>query len=374
MFLLSGYIGDYIYLTIHTRGGRLKVLVQTYDTAFQNVAGGVHNRIVRTVDAIRKTGCIVDYFDQFHTVADQYDILHVFKLDVSNLGLMQYARSRGMKIVLSAIQGLDNGRNIDVYWALRKLPIMTTYKLLFRMCELADVIVTETKNEAEFISKHYHVNANKIIVIPNGADMIGTNSRAIFDSLGKDCQYVLEVARFDKNKNQISVIKALKDTDIEVVFAGGPDFADHGYYEECLKLAKDSPNIHFLGWLDSQSELLKSAYGNAKVLIAPSFYETFGLSIIEGAMAGAVPVISNTLPILGYAALQNCLTCDPNKPEDIRLKIEAAMDSDNSDEFRERIQREFSWNSVAQQHLDLYRGLLDGTDKKNKVIIPNHRS
>lgn len=352
----------------------MKVLVQTYDTAFQNVAGGVHNRIVRTVEAVRKTGCTVDYFDKFHTSVDQYDILHVFKLDVSNLGLMQYAKSRGMKIVLSAVQGLDNGRNIDVYWALRKLPIMTTYKLLFRMCELADMIVVETKKETEFISKHYHVATNKIVVIPNGADMIGTNSRAIFDSLGKDCQYVLEVARFDKNKNQINVIKALKDTDIEVVFAGGPDFADHGYYEECLELAKGSPNIHFLGWLDSQSELLKSAYGNAKVLIAPSFYETFGLSIIEGAMAGAVPVISRTLPILDYDALQNCLTCDPNSPEDIRTKVETALHTNSSGEFRDRIQREFSWNSVAQQHLDLYRGLLDDINKKNKVVIPNHHS
>lgn len=352
----------------------MKVLVQTYDTAFQNAAGGVHNRIVRTVDAVRKTGCIVDYFDKFHTVANEYDILHVFKLDISNLGLMQYAKSQGMKIVLSAVQGLDNTRNIDIYWALRKLPIMTTYKILFRMCELADMIIVETKKEAEFISKHYHVGDNKIVGIPNGADMIGTNSRVIFDRLGKDCQYVLEVARFDKNKNQINVIKALKDTDIDVVFAGGPDFADHGYYQDCLELAKDSPNIHFLGWLDSQSELLQSAYGNAKVVITPSFYETFGLSIIEGAMAGAVPVISKTLPILDYDALQNCLTCDPNSPEDIRMKVETAMHTENTKEFRECIQREFSWDSVAQQHLDLYRGLLDGTYKKNKVIIPNHRS
>lgn len=351
----------------------MKVLVQTYDTAFQNVAGGVHNRIVRTVEAVRKTGCIVDYFDKFHTVANQYDILHVFKLDIGNLGLMQYAKSKGMKIVLSAVQGLDNGRNIDVYWALRKLPIMTTYKLLFRMCELADVIITETKKEAEFISKHYHVDDNKIVVIPNGADMIGSNSRAVFDSLGKDCQYVLEVARFDKNKNQINVIRALKDTDIDVVFAGGPNYADHGYYEDCLELAKDSPNIHFLGWLDSQSELLQSAYGNAKVLIAPSFYETFGLSIIEGAMAGAVPVISKTLPILDYAAFQNCLTFDPSTPDDIRLKVETAMHTEPTLEFRENIQREFSWDSVAKQHFELYRSLLYGSDKKSKVVIPNHK-
>lgn len=335
----------------------MKVLVQTYDTAFQNTAGGVHNRIVRTAEAVRKTGCTVDYFDKFNTIADEYDILHVFMLDISNLGLMKYAKSKGMKVVLSAVVGLDKAASIDFYWTIRKIPVMTTYKLLFQMCELADAIIAETKKEADFITKHYHVTSEKILVIPNGADTPETNSQMIFDVIGKRCQYALEVARFDKNKNQINVIRGLKGTNTEVVFAGGPDFSDNGYYEECLEIAKDSPNIHFLGWLDTESELLKSAYVNAKVLIAPSFHETFGLSIVEGAMAGAVPVISNTLPILDYDVFHDCLTIDPNNPEDIRRQLEKAMLIENTPAFRAKIQEAFSWANIAEQHLKLYRGL-----------------
>ena len=343
------------------RDGKLKVLVQTYDTAFQNTAGGVHNRIVRTVNAVRKIGCTVDYFNKFDTNVDEYDILHVFMLDISNLGLMKYAKSKGKKVVLSAVVGLEKGANIDFYWRIRKIPVMTTYKLLFQMCELADVIIAETKKEADFIAKYYHVRTEKILVIPNGADTPETNSQMIFDAIGKGCQYVLEVARFDKNKNQINVIRGLKGTNIEVVFAGGPDFSDNGYYEKCLELGKDAPNIHFLGWLDTNSELLESAYVNAKVLIAPSFHETFGLSIVEGAMAGAVPVISRTLPILDYDVFRNCLVVDPNNPEDIRHQIEKAMLIENTPEFREKIQETFSWTNIAEQHLKLYRSLINET-------------
>ncbi len=335
----------------------MKVLIQTYDTAFQNVAGGVHNRIVRTVEAMRKTGCTVDYFDKFNTAVDKYDILHVFMLDISNLGLMKYAKSKGVKIVLSAVVGLDKAANIDFYWKIRKIPVMTTYKLLFQMCELADTIIAETKIEADFIAKHYHVVPKKILVIPNGADTPETNSQLIFDAIGKRCPYVLEVARFDKNKNQINVIRGLKGTNIEVVFVGGPDFSDNGYYEKCLNLAKESPNIHFLGWLDTDSELLKSAYVNSKVLVAPSFHETFGLSIIEGVMAGAVPVISETLPILNYNVFQDCLTINPNNPKNIRQQIEKAMSIENTPAFRAKIQETFSWAKIAEQHIKLYRSL-----------------
>lgn len=346
-------------------GGRLKVLIQTYDSAFQNTAGGVRNRIVRTVDEVRNMGCEVDYFNKFNTRVDMYDILHVFMLNVENLGLIKYAKCRGIKVVLSAIVGLDKAKNIDFYWKIRKIPIMTTYKLLFQMCELSDVIIAETKKEADFIIKHYHVKKEKILIIPSGADTPETDSNIIFDIIGKRCPYVLEVARFDKNKNQINVIKGLKGTGIEVVFAGGPDFADNGYYEECQRLAKGSSNIHFLGWLDTRSELLKSAYVNAKVLIAPSFYETFGISIVEGAMAGAVPVISKTLPILDYDDFHNCLTVNPADPKNIRRQVEKAILCKSTDSFREKIRADFSWNNVAKKHIKLYRSLTNDYYQKN---------
>ena len=34
----------------------MKVLIHTYETAFQNKAGGVHNRIVRLVSELKKQG------------------------------------------------------------------------------------------------------------------------------------------------------------------------------------------------------------------------------------------------------------------------------------------------------------------------------
>lgn len=331
-----------------------RILINTYDTAFQNMAGGVHNRIERTVNAIRNANVSVDYFDKFNTVIDNYDVLHSFMLNVESYGLIKLAKSKGKKVVISSIVTLSGELQLSFYWLIRRIPIMTTYKILFDICRLADSIIVETQREAKFINKYYHVEQSKIHIIPNGADVITSNNNVIYDFIGKECEYALEVGRFDRNKNQLSVIRALKNTNVEVVLIGGASPSEPDYYERCVIEANGAENIHFLGWIDSKDDILKSAYANAKVLISSSFYETFGLSIVEGAMAGNIPVVSQTLPILEYEVFKKCITFDPNSIDDIREKIEYAMRQDKSPEFIKAITESFSWEKVANDHIGVY--------------------
>lgn len=331
-----------------------RILINTYDTAFQNKAGGVHNRIERTVDAIRNANVPVDYFDKFNSVIDDYDVLHVFMLNVESYGLIKLAKAKGKKVVISSIVTLSGKFQLSAYWLVRRMPIMTTYKILFEICRLADSIIVETNREAEFVKKYYHVEQSKIHIIPNGADAVTSESKVIYELIGKKCEYTLEVGRFDSNKNQLSVIRALKNTDIEVVFIGGASPSEPDYYERCVKEANGAENIHFLGWIDSKDDIIKSAYANAKALISSSFYETFGLTIIEGAMAGNIPVVSRTLPILEYEVFKDCITFDPNDIDDIREKTEYAMKQEKSPEFVRAITESFSWEKVANDHIDVY--------------------
>lgn len=331
-----------------------RILINTYDTAFQNMAGGVHNRIERTVNAIRNANVSVDYFDKFNTVIDNYDVLHSFMLNVESYGLIKLAKSKGKKVVISSIVTLSGELQLSFYWLIRRIPIMTTYKILFDICRLADSIIVETQREAKFINKYYHVEQSKIHIIPNGADVITSNNNVIYDFIGKECEYALEVGRFDRNKNQLSVIRALKNTNVEVVLIGGASPSEPDYYERCVIEANGAENIHFLGWIDSKDDILKSAYANAKVLISSSFYETFGLSIVEGAMAGNIPVVSQTLPILEYEVFKDCITFDPNDIDDIREKTEYAMKQEKSPEFVRAITESFSWEKVANDHIDVY--------------------
>lgn len=338
-----------------------RVLIDTYDTAFQNVSGGVRNRILSIVNTLKNKGVCVEYFEKYKTNICDYDVLHVFMLKVDNYSLIKYAKENGLKVVISSIVVLTGEKQLKLYWKLRKFPIMTTYKVLFNICDMADSIVAETIQEARFLEKYYHVPLEKIMVIPNGAEKIESKSQSVYDKIGKKCEYALEVGRFDKNKNQLSVIKALKNTDLEIIFIGGASSAEPEYYEKCVKLAKNSPNIHFFGWLDHEDDLLKSAFCNAKAIISSSFNETFGLTIIEGIMAGAIPVVSNTLPILDYSSLRDSIKFDPSDVLDIREKISFVMRKQLAElekaEFIDKVSAEFSWDKVAIEHIKLYEVL-----------------
>ena len=337
----------------------MKILVNTYDTAFQNKAGGVHRRIEKTCQFIRKFGCQIDFFDKFRTKVEDYDILHAYMIDVGNAGLIKYAKSKGLKIVLSSVVNLNHVFSLRLYWLIRKIPIMTTYKLIFQMCLSADIVVVETEKEKKFVNKYFHVSESKITIIPSGVDEVSyKKDELVFEKIGKKCDYAIEVARFDQNKNQLNVIKAMAGEKEHVVFVGGNDPRYSKYYQECLKIAKTCENIHFLGWVDADSDLLKSAYSNAKAVICSSYQETFGLSILEGIQAGAFPVLSRTLPILDFKEMSGCETFDPDDLMDIRNKVKKVMNSNKTFENRDLVKSSFSWETVAKKHIDVFEGLL----------------
>jgi len=336
----------------------MKVLIKGYDTCCQNQSGGVQIRIRNFYEALKDNGCDVSYFNSFESDLREYDILHVFKMDIESLALIRCAKTMGKKVVLSSIVNCINKRKIDFYRAINRLPLATTYRGLFEIVKLCDLIIVESHQERTFLIRHFGARGKEICIIANGAEDYTTTDTSIFDKIGIHGSYVLQVGRFDKNKNQLNVIRAMKQSCIHTVFIGGADINDTRYYDKCVREASGNYNFHFLGWIDNKSSLLKSAYSNAKVLVAPSYNETFGLTIIEGAIAGANLVLSKTLPITHDEHFRNCIICDPGNPDDIRKCIMMAIEAKQNQTFRRRIKEDFSWSSVAKQHIKKYSELL----------------
>lgn len=174
---------------------------------------------------------------------------------------------------------------------------------------MADVIIVETPKEAVFLQKYYHVSNEKIKIIPNGADRPNNGNDSIYSEIGRKCNYALQVGRFDANKNQLNVIKAMKHTGIEVVFIGGASPAEPEYYEKCIQEARGADNFHFLGWLSTESELFQSAYSNAESYNFFIVSRNIWFNYIRRHYGRANPVVSNTLPVLEYDVLKKgCLS------------------------------------------------------------------
>ncbi len=337
----------------------MKVLFHAYNTCCQNEAGGVQVRMRRIHDLLIENSIHVDYFSPFETKIRDYDVLHVFSLNLESLALMKVAKDCGKLIVLSSIVNILGGWKIDLYRKfLGKLPIITTYKLLYETIHLADVIIAETEQERQFIHRHYLIELNKIVVIPNGVDLDSYEGKEIYDRIPGLQKYVLQVGRFDDNKNQLNVIKALKGTDIDVVFIGGEDSRGGVYYEKCKREAGNDNHFHFLGWLHKDDLLLKSAYHWADTLVLPSHYETFGLVAIEAGVQGVKLVLSETLPICDYNCMRGVQTLCPDNIDSIKKSIIYTYNQQRTETLKKEIMKEFSWEKIIAQHIKVYNRLI----------------
>jgi glycosyltransferase involved in cell wall biosynthesis len=105
------------------------------------------------------------------------------------------------------------------------------------------------------------------------------------------------------------------------------------------------------------SETLASLYRRAACLVFPSLYEGFGLPPLE-AMASGCPVAAAETGAIPEVCGDAALLFDPTDPEAIAAAVVEA--EARSDELREQgLARaaEFTWESSARRHEDVYRGV-----------------
>lgn len=152
---------------------------------------------------------------------------------------------------------------------------------------------------------------------------------------------------------------------VKFVLAGkGPML---GYFKQKAWEAGVSEKIYFTGYLDDDE--LKRLYGCIDIMVVPSFYEPFGITVLEG-MAAGVPVVASDCGGLdeiiehgkdglkcrsGDAfSLAGCILDILRNPE------KSAYLCDNA---RIKIRNEYDWHSAAEKTLAIYRRVLE--ERKN---------
>ncbi|MCP1092512.1 glycosyltransferase family 4 protein [Bacillaceae bacterium OS4b] len=166
--------------------------------------------------------------------------------------------------------------------------------------------------------------------------------------------YILFVGTTTARKNLENVIKAIylskikNGNSINLVVVG----AKGNGLSAIKKLVKEysiEEHIHFLGYVEEDH--LPYIYKMAKIFIFPSFYEGFGIPILE-AMVSGTPVITSNVTSLPEVGGNAVYYIDPYSPEDISNAIcEVLINSKLRSELVEfgfkRVQR-FKWDDSAK--------------------------
>ncbi len=111
-------------------------------------------------------------------------------------------------------------------------------------------------------------------------------------------------------------------------------------------------NVRLLGVVSD--EMLAALYRNARVFLFPTFFEGFGIPVIEAQAAGT-PVVCSDLPVLREVAGQGAIFVDPRSPDAMAEAVRAAawdrgLRERLVEEGRENAAR-FTWSRAAESFL-----------------------
>lgn len=176
---------------------------------------------------------------------------------------------------------------------------------------------------------------------------------------GIDGDYVITVGTLEPRKNLRGLLQAFaqmsanRSEHLVVVGGQGWLFAETRALLEKLGLGS---RVILTGYV-SQADLTVLYHG-AVLFVFPSYYEGFGIPLLE-AMAARVPVACSNTSSLPEVAGAAAVYFDPGDPESIGSAITRALDDARlRDVLRyagtERIQH-FSWERTAKQTLEIYQ-------------------
>ena len=174
--------------------------------------------------------------------------------------------------------------------------------------------------------------------------------------------FVLTLCTLEPRKNLQGVVRACQR-----LFASDPDLRFHlviagadGWGGELNALTSlCSDRIHLIGRVDEED--LAALYSQAAAFVCMSFYEGFGLPILES-MAAGCPVVHSDCSSMPEVAGGAGLEASPANLEEIARRIRQVL---RDDALRERLRRlgleradEFTWERTAAETLAAYETCL----------------
>lgn len=287
---------------------------------------------------------------------EKADLFHV--IDHSDGHLVYWLKKNNRPTVVTChdLINLVNPENVDNQARIPAIS-MSVWKYAVRGLKQADRIVAVSTHTAKDIVQQLHINKEQIAIVPDAVESLfhplGADKVALIRSqyhISTETMCLLHVGSNHPRKNVFTILKLLAALKIRGLcihlWKVGADFtAEQKTFIQTQALES---SVTYLGKPDKQT--LVEIYNAANVLLLPSHYEGFGMTVIE-AMACGTPVIAanvTSLPeVVGEAGV---LTA----PTDISAMVEAVerlyQDSNHRQSLTEKgLERAklFTWEATA---------------------------
>jgi glycosyltransferase involved in cell wall biosynthesis len=340
----------------------------------KNNYGGAETQIGMTLDAINSSGSEyrVKLFDQWSDAITRDCIVHIFNpgsFQTEAFSFAKFAKQRQARVVVSpitfhssAVVREQRGRTamildglVNDYRQPWRWPVMRNIDPLRHMegvMHTADLLLPNTEEEMAGLISRYGVKRSDGTIIPNGVERRFAEGDG---SLAQECwgtsDYILYVGKIDERKNVLRLIRAFEKSGLDTALVIVGEATDRAYFERCRGAA--GKKVRFLPPVDHGDPLLASAYKGARVVVLPSYYETPGLSALEGGLAGSNIVITAVGGTKEYFGDQAWYV-NPFAEEDIAQKLVQAHQAARSTTLRDHILANFTWDKIGSMTAQAY--------------------
>ncbi len=216
------------------------------------------------------------------------------------------------------------------------------------------VIVVSETTKRDLIER-LGVREEKIVVVPNGVDerffAASPLTEANRETLNLPKEYLLTVGTVEPRKNHVTLFAALRllelRIDMPLIVAGRRGWDVEPIVEAAGDLVRKG-RVQFVDYVPEP--LLPGLYAGAAAVIYPSWYEGFGLPVLEGLAAG-VPTVTSDAPALVEVGGGATIVTNAASAEDLAAAIEQALTpaerSARRRDERQRQARRYSWEAAG---------------------------
>lgn len=233
-----------------------------------------------------------------------------------------------------------------------------------KAAEQADLIIAISEQTKRDIIKYLKVPESKIRVVYQGCHQSFKEIQSpeflnsVKEKFNLPEKFVLNVGTIEERKNLLNIVKAVNGTEIPLVVIGKKT----KYFNKVQKFIEKNKLLNQVIFLENVSmEELAAIYKLSKIFVYPSFFEGFGIPVIEALFSGTAVITGNTSS-LPEAGGPESLYVNPYQMEDLKSKIlflwnNKAERKRRAEKGLEYVQR-FTDENIARELMNVYSEVL----------------
>lgn len=367
----------------------MKVLMQSRKN-FYKLSGGDTIQLLKTKSELEKLGVEVDINLDYEPDLSEYDLVHlsnVTRIQETYLHV-QNARRQNKPIVLSTIywpmnefetngqvgirKAINSYLDIDSQErikaaarflkdkesrdkATKNLLKIGYTKMQQYVISNVDYFLPNSEMEMDKLCETFNLKKERYSVIPNAIDYsvaIKQFEAPVPEEFRKYQDAIICVGRIEPRKNQLALVKALDQSGVKLVLVGAVSNNQKGYFAMIKKIIDRNPNFDYIPQIEN--DRLYQLYKVCKVSTLPSWLDTPGLVSLEAASMGCNLAISSKGSTSEYFG-KFAEYCFPDDIESIRNAVMKAMNKPKTEELRNYILSNYTWEIAAQRTLQVYQ-------------------